>query len=104
MSGGGCSISLGDYNEEWRAQRRLVHSALQRCCQQSLHDVIERQALHLRKVQMTGGTDCTSADNMVPYLKTIIACNEIAEIQTANRMLYECMNVFQKIPRWLFTV
>ncbi|XP_039974042.1 steroid 21-hydroxylase isoform X2 [Xiphias gladius] len=52
VSGGGCSISLGDYNEEWRAQRRLVHSALQRCCQQSLHDVIERQALHLRKVLM----------------------------------------------------
>lgn len=53
MSGGGHTISLGDYNEEWRAHRRLVHSALQRCCQQSLHDVIERQALHLRKVQKT---------------------------------------------------
>ncbi|XP_018535934.1 steroid 21-hydroxylase isoform X3 [Lates calcarifer] len=52
VSGGGRSISLGDYNEEWRAHRRLVHSALQRCCQKSLHDVIERQALHLRKVLM----------------------------------------------------
>ncbi|XP_071326365.1 steroid 21-hydroxylase isoform X1 [Trachinotus anak] len=52
VSGGGRSISLGDYNEEWRAHRRLVHSVLQRCCQQSLHDVIERQALHLRKVLM----------------------------------------------------
>lgn len=50
MSGGGHTISLGDYNEEWRTHRRLVHSALQRCCQQSLHKVIERQALHLRKV------------------------------------------------------
>ncbi|XP_041798267.1 steroid 21-hydroxylase [Chelmon rostratus] len=50
VSGGGRTISLGDYNEEWRAHRRVVHSALQRCCQQSLHDVIERQALHLRKV------------------------------------------------------
>lgn len=53
VSGGGHTISLGDYNEEWRAHRRLVHSALQRCCQQSLHDVIERQALHLRKVRNT---------------------------------------------------
>ncbi|GLD63553.1 steroid 21-hydroxylase-like isoform X1 [Lates japonicus] len=52
VSGGGRSISLGDYNEEWRAHRRLVHSALQRCCQKSLHDVIERQALHLREVLM----------------------------------------------------
>ncbi|XP_056237198.1 steroid 21-hydroxylase [Seriola aureovittata] len=52
VSGGGLSISLGDYNEEWRAHRRFVHSALQRCCQKSLHDVIERQALHLRKVLM----------------------------------------------------
>ncbi|MED6234544.1 hypothetical protein ATANTOWER_023410 [Ataeniobius toweri] len=52
VSGGGRNISLGDYTEEWRAHRRLVHSALQRCCQQSLHGVIERQALHLRKVLM----------------------------------------------------
>uniref|UniRef100_UPI0037E7BEB6 steroid 21-hydroxylase n=1 Tax=Semicossyphus pulcher TaxID=241346 RepID=UPI0037E7BEB6 len=52
VSGGGRTISLGDYNEEWRAHRRLVHSSLQRCCQQSLHNVIERQALHLRKVLM----------------------------------------------------
>ncbi|XP_038125392.1 steroid 21-hydroxylase [Cyprinodon tularosa] len=50
VSGGGRNISLGDYTEQWRAQRRLVHSALQRCCQQSIHGVIERQALHLRKV------------------------------------------------------
>ncbi|XP_076594009.1 steroid 21-hydroxylase [Chaetodon auriga] len=52
VSGGGRTISLGDYNEEWRAHRRVVHSALQRCCQQSLHNVIEKQALHLRKVLM----------------------------------------------------
>ncbi|MEQ2239388.1 hypothetical protein ILYODFUR_003982 [Ilyodon furcidens] len=52
VSGGGRNISLGDYTEEWRAHRRLVHSALHRCCQQSLHGVIERQALHLRKVLM----------------------------------------------------
>ncbi|CAG12031.1 unnamed protein product [Tetraodon nigroviridis] len=50
VSGGGRTISLGDYTEEWKAHRRLVHSALQRCCKQSLHDVIERQALQLRKV------------------------------------------------------
>nr|XP_054596296.1 steroid 21-hydroxylase isoform X1 [Nothobranchius furzeri] len=53
VSGGGRNISLGDYTEEWRAHRRVVHSALLRCCQQSLHGVIERQALHLRKVQKT---------------------------------------------------
>ncbi|XP_035988406.1 steroid 21-hydroxylase [Fundulus heteroclitus] len=52
VSGGGRNISLGDYTEEWRAHRRLVHSALQRCCQKSLHGLIERQALHLRKVLM----------------------------------------------------
>ncbi|XP_019220698.1 steroid 21-hydroxylase isoform X1 [Oreochromis niloticus] len=52
VSGGGCNISLGDYTEKWRAQRRLVHSSLQRCCKKSLHDVIERQALHLLKVLM----------------------------------------------------
>lgn len=52
MSGGGCNISLGDYTEKWKAQHRLVHSSLQRCCKKSLHDVIERQALHLLKVQL----------------------------------------------------
>ncbi|MFT7805291.1 cytochrome P450 21-hydroxylase-like [Arapaima gigas] len=50
VSGGGCSISLGDYSEKWKAHRRLVHGALQRCCAVSLHAVIERQALALRQV------------------------------------------------------
>ncbi|KAK6327028.1 hypothetical protein J4Q44_G00026730 [Coregonus suidteri] len=50
VSGGGRSISLGDYSEEWRAHRRLAHNALQRCSQQSLHGVIQKQALHLRQV------------------------------------------------------
>ncbi|XP_062322149.1 steroid 21-hydroxylase [Osmerus eperlanus] len=50
VSGGGRSISLGDYSDEWRAHRRLAHSALQRCTQQSLHGVIQKQALHLRQV------------------------------------------------------
>ncbi|XP_077576881.1 steroid 21-hydroxylase [Stigmatopora nigra] len=50
VSGGGRSISLGDYNDEWRAHRRLVHGALLRCCHQSLHEVIEKQATHLCQV------------------------------------------------------
>lgn len=51
VSAGGRTISLGDYTDEWKAHRRLVHSALQHCCQKSLHDVVERQAHHLKKVQ-----------------------------------------------------
>ncbi|XP_076826687.1 steroid 21-hydroxylase [Brachyhypopomus gauderio] len=50
VSAGGLSISLGDYSEDWKAHRRLVHSALQRCTADSLHSVIEKQALHLKKV------------------------------------------------------
>ncbi|XP_054636955.1 steroid 21-hydroxylase [Dunckerocampus dactyliophorus] len=53
VSGGGRSISLGDYSDEWRAHRRLVHSALLRCCQHSLHEVVEKQAAHLCKVLMS---------------------------------------------------
>ncbi|KAG5271889.1 hypothetical protein AALO_G00185260 [Alosa alosa] len=50
VSGGGCSISLGDYSDEWKLHRRLVHSALQRCTAESLHSLIQQQALKLRKV------------------------------------------------------
>ncbi|XP_034145061.1 steroid 21-hydroxylase [Esox lucius] len=50
VCGGGRSISLGDYSEEWRANRRLAHNALQRSCQESLEGVIQKQALHLRQV------------------------------------------------------
>ncbi|XP_072535201.1 steroid 21-hydroxylase [Salminus brasiliensis] len=50
VSGGGRSISLGDYSEEWKAHRRLAHNALQRCTAESLHSVIEKQALHLKQV------------------------------------------------------
>lgn len=51
VSGEGRSISLGDYSDEWRAHRRLVHAALKRCSQQCLHEVIEKQALRLREVE-----------------------------------------------------
>lgn len=51
VSGGGYSISLGDYSEEWKSHRRLTHSALQRCTAESLHCLIEEQALHLKQVQ-----------------------------------------------------
>nr|BAC76051.1 cytochrome P450 21-hydroxylase [Anguilla japonica] len=52
VSGGGRSISLGDYSEAWRTHRRLAHSALQRCSAQCLHAVIQKQALGLRQVLM----------------------------------------------------
>ncbi|KAG5856597.1 hypothetical protein ANANG_G00009600 [Anguilla anguilla] len=52
VSGGGRSISLGDYSEAWRTHRRLAHSALQRCSAQCLHAVIQKQALSLRQVLM----------------------------------------------------
>ncbi|KAL7886408.1 hypothetical protein AOLI_G00041290 [Acnodon oligacanthus] len=50
VSGGGRSISLGDYSEGWKAHRRIAHSALQRCTAESLHTVIEKQALQLKQV------------------------------------------------------
>ncbi|XP_058602988.1 steroid 21-hydroxylase isoform X2 [Onychostoma macrolepis] len=49
VSSGGRSISLGDFSEEWKAHRRLAHSALHRCTTDSLHPVIENQAHHLCK-------------------------------------------------------
>ncbi|CAL8299225.1 unnamed protein product [Gadus morhua 'NCC'] len=50
VSGGGRSISLGDYSEEWRVQRRLVHQTLQRYSHSSLQALVRRQALALREV------------------------------------------------------
>ncbi|KAF5901103.1 tenascin-like, partial [Clarias magur] len=50
VSGGNYSISLGDFSKEWKSHRRLVHSALQHCVVESLHCLIEEQALHLKQV------------------------------------------------------
>ncbi|XP_021330030.1 steroid 21-hydroxylase [Danio rerio] len=50
VSRGGRTISLGDFSEEWKAHRRVTHSALQRCTTDSLHSVIEKQAQHLCQV------------------------------------------------------
>ncbi|XP_027005625.2 steroid 21-hydroxylase isoform X1 [Tachysurus fulvidraco] len=50
VSGGGYLISLGDYSENWKSHRRLIHSALQRCVADSLHCLIEEQALYLKQV------------------------------------------------------
>lgn len=77
VSGGGRNISLGDYTEEWKALRRLVHGALQRCCKHSLHNVIERQALQLRKV--TGHEELpimwSTAGNKIKYRNvTVYRC------------------------------
>ncbi|XP_067366263.1 steroid 21-hydroxylase isoform X2 [Channa argus] len=97
VSGGGCSISLGDYDDVWRAHRRLVHSALQRCCQLSLHDVIERQALHLRKVLMD--YQCSAVDLSEDF--TVAASNVITTLALGNeydksspelQQLHNCLN------------
>ncbi|KAI4881186.1 hypothetical protein NFI96_027252 [Prochilodus magdalenae] len=50
VSGGGWSISLGDYSEGWKAHRRMAHCALYRCIGESLHSVIEKQVRHLKQV------------------------------------------------------
>uniref|UniRef100_A0A671U623 Steroid 21-hydroxylase n=1 Tax=Sparus aurata TaxID=8175 RepID=A0A671U623_SPAAU len=97
VSGGGHTISLGDYNEEWRAHRRLVHSALQRCCQQSLHDVIERQALHLRKVLMEykGSAVDLSEDFTVAasnVITTLAFGKEYDKSSLELQQLHSCLN------------
>ncbi|KAL3060387.1 hypothetical protein OYC64_014862 [Pagothenia borchgrevinki] len=97
VSGGGHTISLGDYNEEWRAHRRLVHSALQRCCQQSLHSVIERQALHLRKVLMDyqGSAVDLSEDFTVAasnVITTLAFGKEYNKTSSELQQLHSCLN------------
>ncbi|XP_069054803.1 steroid 21-hydroxylase [Lepisosteus oculatus] len=50
VCGGGKDLSLGDYSGVWRAQRRLVHSALQRCRASVLETVITQEAQRLKQV------------------------------------------------------
>ncbi|XP_004078124.1 steroid 21-hydroxylase isoform X2 [Oryzias latipes] len=97
VSGGGRNISLGDYTEEWRAHRRLVHGALQRCCQQSLHSVIERQALHLRKVLMgyQGSPVDLSEDFTVAasnVITTLAFGKEYDKSSSELQQLHSCLN------------
>ncbi|XP_031154820.1 steroid 21-hydroxylase isoform X2 [Sander lucioperca] len=97
VSGGGHTISLGDYNDEWRAHRRLVHSALQRCCQKSLHDVIERQALHLREVLMDyqGSAVDLSEDFTVAasnVITTLAFGKEYDKSSLELQQLHSCLN------------
>ncbi|XP_008321705.1 steroid 21-hydroxylase [Cynoglossus semilaevis] len=97
VSGGGRSISLGDYTEEWRAHRRLVHGALQRCCHQSLQEVIEKQALHLRQVLMDYqeravdlAEDFTVAASNV--ITTLAFGKEYDKSSTELQQLHCCLN------------
>ncbi|XP_034552928.1 steroid 21-hydroxylase isoform X2 [Notolabrus celidotus] len=97
VSGGGRTISLGDYNEEWRAHRRLVHTALQRCCQSSLHEVIEKQALHLRKVllQYQGTAVDLSEDFTVAasnVITTLAFGKEYDKSSSELQELHSCLN------------
>uniref|UniRef100_A0A3Q3VL24 Steroid 21-hydroxylase n=1 Tax=Mola mola TaxID=94237 RepID=A0A3Q3VL24_MOLML len=97
VSGGGRNISLGDYSDEWRAHRRLVLGALQRCSQRSLHDVIERQALHLNKVLMDYQgraadllEDFTLAASNV--ITTLVFGKEYDKSSLALQQLHSCLN------------
>ncbi|XP_019948358.1 steroid 21-hydroxylase [Paralichthys olivaceus] len=97
VSGGGRTISLGDYSEEWRAHRRLVHSTLQRCCQQSLHNVIERQALFLRKVLMDyqgSAVDLSEDFSMAAsnVITTLAFGKEYDKSSSEVHQLHDCLN------------
>ncbi|KAK2844439.1 hypothetical protein Q5P01_011098 [Channa striata] len=97
VSGGGCSISLGDYDHVWREHRRLVHSALQRCCQLSLHDVIERQALNLRKVLMDyQGTAVDLSEDFTVAASNVITTlalgKEYDKSSPELQQLHNCLN------------
>lgn len=97
VSGGGCSISLGDYTEVWRSHRHLVHSALQRCCQKSLHKVIERHALRLRQVLLNYketavdlSEDFTVAASNV--ITTLAFGKEYDKHSSELQQLHSCLN------------
>ncbi|CAB1334786.1 unnamed protein product [Coregonus sp. 'balchen'] len=88
VSGGGRSISLGDYSEEWRAHRRLAHNALQRCSQQSLHGVIQKQALHLRQVLLDYNGRAVDLSEDFTYEKSS------AELQRLHGCLNEIVSLW----------
>ncbi|KAK7886649.1 hypothetical protein WMY93_026270 [Mugilogobius chulae] len=97
VSGGGFSISLGDYTELWRAHRRLVHSALQRCCQKSLHELIERHALRLRKVLMDyKGTAVDLSEDFTVAASNVITTlafgKEYDKSSPELQQLHKCLN------------
>uniref|UniRef100_A0A8C7K0Q4 Steroid 21-hydroxylase n=1 Tax=Oncorhynchus kisutch TaxID=8019 RepID=A0A8C7K0Q4_ONCKI len=97
VSGGGRSISLGDYSEEWRAHRRLAHNALQRCSQQSLHGVIQKQALHLRQVLLdyNGRAADLSEDFTVAasnIITTLAFGKEYEKSSAELQRLHGCLN------------
>ncbi|XP_057690125.1 steroid 21-hydroxylase [Corythoichthys intestinalis] len=97
VSGGGRSISLGDYNDEWRAHRRLVHGALLRCCHQSLHDVIEKQATQLCKVLKAyqGSAVDLSEDFTVAasnVITTLTFGKEYDKSSSELQELHKCLN------------
>ncbi|XP_077384189.1 steroid 21-hydroxylase isoform X2 [Festucalex cinctus] len=97
VSGGGRSISLGDYDDEWRAHRRLVHGALLRCCQQSLHEVIEKQAAHLCKVLKAyqGGAVDLSEDFTVAasnVITTLTFGKDYDKSSSELQELHTCLN------------
>uniref|UniRef100_A0A8C7VHJ1 Steroid 21-hydroxylase n=1 Tax=Oncorhynchus mykiss TaxID=8022 RepID=A0A8C7VHJ1_ONCMY len=97
VSGGGRSISLGDYSEEWTAHRRLAHNALQRCSQQSLHGVIQKQALHLRQVLLdyNGRAADLSEDFTVAasnVITTLAFGKEYEKSSAELQRLHGCLN------------
>lgn len=97
VSGGGYSISLGDYTEAWKAHRRLVHSALQRCCQKSLHEVIERHALRLKKILVDyKGTAVDLSEDFTVAASNVITTlafeKEYDKSSAELQQLHSCLN------------
>ncbi|KAJ8290148.1 hypothetical protein GJAV_G00009290 [Gymnothorax javanicus] len=113
VTGGGRSISLGDYSDGWRTHRRLAHSALQRCSAESLHSTIQRQALSLRQYDKSSpelqclhnclneivslwGTVWISALDSVPLLR--VQCKVYKEMCTVLDTRYPQYSDRLKLP------
>uniref|UniRef100_A0AAY4CFC4 Steroid 21-hydroxylase n=1 Tax=Denticeps clupeoides TaxID=299321 RepID=A0AAY4CFC4_9TELE len=97
VSGGGCSISLGDYSEEWKTHRKVTHSALQRCVAGPLQDVIKQQALKLRQVLLDydGAAVDLSEDFTVAASNVITALSfrkQFEKSSTDLQKLHGCLN------------
>ncbi|XP_042306666.1 steroid 21-hydroxylase [Sceloporus undulatus] len=50
VSMGGKDLSLGDYTPTWRLQRKMAHTAIQRCLRGDMEQIVQSQAQHLCKV------------------------------------------------------
>nr|XP_056700113.1 steroid 21-hydroxylase [Euleptes europaea] len=100
ISMGGRDLSLGDYSPAWRLQRKLTHTAFQRCLRVDMEQIVSNQARHLCQVfHGYGGEPVDVAHDFSLHACQVISTTMFGPLgDSAVKEIHDC--TIELVERW----